>query len=418
MTKRQVAVIGGGIAGLTAALTAAGAGADVTVFEARSTPGGRARTERRASSALFNEGPHALYAGGALQHLVDELGVTLPGLRPATRGWGVYRGRLDRLPATAGDAIRSRLLGVRATAELGRRLASPQRMAATDTTGSMRDWIEREFHTDSARAMMGAVARTATYAADLDRIAASTAVPQLVSSVVDGVRYLDGGWTTIVEALRGAAEQRGARVVTDAKVTSVRARDGGAWEVEAHGDTTAFDAVILAGGGPAHASALLGGASAGLEQSALTARPCLLASLDLHLSRLPVPDRRFTISLDEPLYCSVHTPAAALAEHGDVLHVARYWRADDAPDLDVEVELHRFIDIVQPGWRDLVVDQRLGRRWVVAHDIPAPGTARRQPVSVDDLPGVFVAGDWVGDDGLLADASAASGRVAGRLAAG
>ncbi len=34
-----------------------------------------------------------------------------------------------------------------------------------------------------------------------------------------------------------------------------------------------------------------------------------------------------------------------------------------------------------------------------------------------DLPGVFMAGDWVGPDGMLTDAVFASGRAAGRAAA-
>jgi hypothetical protein len=36
---------------------------------------------------------------------------------------------------------------------------------------------------------------------------------------------------------------------------------------------------------------------------------------------------------------------------------------------------------------------------------------------VPDVPGLFVAGDWVGSEGLLADAVFASGRAAGRAAA-
>jgi pyruvate/2-oxoglutarate dehydrogenase complex dihydrolipoamide dehydrogenase (E3) component len=38
-------------------------------------------------------------------------------------------------------------------------------------------------------------------------------------------------------------------------------------------------------------------------------------------------------------------------------------------------------------------------------------------VAVPDLARVYVAGDWVGPDGMLADAAFASGRAAGRAAA-
>ena len=69
--------------------------------------------------------------------------------------------------------------------------------------------------------------------------------------------------------------------------------------------------------------------------------------------------------------------------------------------------------------RDQVVDARYGRRLVVAHGRPLPGSgfAGRPPVTVPDRRGLFVAGDWVGPEGLLTDAVMASGRAAGRAAA-
>jgi hypothetical protein len=42
------------------------------------------------------------------------------------------------------------------------------------------------------------------------------------------------------------------------------------------------------------------------------------------------------------------------------------------------------------------------------------GLAGRPGVEVRDRPSVFLAGDWVGPEGMLADASAASARAAAR----
>ncbi|MCX4990124.1 NAD(P)-binding protein [Streptomyces sp. NBC_00638] len=58
----RITVVGGGFAGLTAAITAAEAGAEVTVYEAHHTLGGRARTAE--GPYRTNEGPHALYSAG------------------------------------------------------------------------------------------------------------------------------------------------------------------------------------------------------------------------------------------------------------------------------------------------------------------------------------------------------------------
>ncbi len=150
----------------------------------------------------------------------------------------------------------------------------------------------------------------------------------------------------------------------------------------------------------------------------------MAATLDLGLRRLPVPERRVVLSVDEPLYLSVHTPAARLVRagaSGEVVHVLCYGAMEDR---DATAAMAAFLDRCQPGWRDEVVVERHRRRMVVAHDRPRPGAgpgaglAGRMPVAVPDCPGVFVAGDWVGPAGLLADASVASGRAAALAALG
>ena len=57
-----ITIIGGGLAGLTAAVACAEAGAEVVVHEAHATLGGRARTA--AAPWLAHEGPHIFYADG------------------------------------------------------------------------------------------------------------------------------------------------------------------------------------------------------------------------------------------------------------------------------------------------------------------------------------------------------------------
>lgn len=48
---------------------------------------------------------------------------------------------------------------------------------------------------------------------------------------------------------------------------------------------------------------------------------------------------------------------------------------------------------------------------------PAAGLRGRPVATVEDRPGAFLAGDWVGPEGLLADAAVASGVASGRAAA-
>src|SRR5262249_1514763 len=61
----NVAVVGGGLAGLTAANYLARAGFSVTLFEKSRSVGGRAKTDAE-QGFHFNLGPHALYAAARL----------------------------------------------------------------------------------------------------------------------------------------------------------------------------------------------------------------------------------------------------------------------------------------------------------------------------------------------------------------
>ena len=68
-------IVGGGLAGLTAAAYLARAGRRVTVLEKAPSLGGRAATQEQAGFA-FNRGIHAIYTGGASSEVLAELGVT------------------------------------------------------------------------------------------------------------------------------------------------------------------------------------------------------------------------------------------------------------------------------------------------------------------------------------------------------
>jgi hypothetical protein len=137
------------------------------------------------------------------------------------------------------------------------------------------------------------------------------------------------------------------------------------------------------------------------------------ACLDLGLRRPGVP---FVLGLDEPLYLSPHSPPGQLApKGGSMVHVMRYGArraGDDRSQLQQLAELD--------GVRDEdVVTQRFLARMVVTHALPSPelGLGGRPRVASAGVSGLFIAGDWVGPVGWLADASLASGESAGLLAA-
>lgn len=405
-------VIGGGLSGLTAANTLADRGETVTLLEARHRLGGRATTDERGGH-LLNQGPHALYLAGNGLRILRELGIDPPGGVPPVEGaLGVYEGRIVRLPSSRWSLLRTPLLAVREKIELAKMLLSLSRVATGPLAAmSTSEWLETTLSTERLRLLVGGMISVATYAADLDVLSADVGVSQL-QLAFHNVRYVDGGWETIVNALTTRARAAGVDIRTGSAAASVAPAPGGGWEVELSAGRLTADQVIVAAASPAAAARLTG--STALLESSVRMRPITAATLDVGLRALPVPRRRFAYGIDRPMYFSVHNPPASLGT-GITLHVMKYLgRGGESPAASVRSELEDFLELLQPGWRDVLDTARFLRRMVVSNAIPtAPdGAGGRPSVVVPDRPGILVAGDWVGPEGHLGDAAITSGRRA------
>jgi hypothetical protein len=190
----------------------------------------------------------------------------------------------------------------------------------------------------------------------------------------------------------------------------------------AGGEALRGRAAVLAVGPRAACELLAVSQGAPLARWAAGRVPVKAACLDVALGRLPQPRRRFALGLERPLYFSVHSAAAKLAPAGvAVLHVMKYLRGDAPPDAGVEGELEDFLERLQPGWRAHALARRFLPGLTVAHALPRAdegGVAGRPGTAAPGRPAVYLAGDWVGGRGLLADAAAASAEECARLVLG
>jgi phytoene dehydrogenase-like protein len=421
--KTDVAVVGGGLAGLAAATYSARAGHTVTLFEKSRTLGGRAVTHTKGEFR-FNIGPHALYRGGPGITILNELGVQFSGGSPsASGGYAVDNGVKHALPGGFVSLLTTGLLRLPGKFETARLLGSLQKLDAGAVQHlTVRQWLERTIRQPDVRRLVQALFRLSTYANAPERQSAGAALAQLQMALASNVSYLDDGWQTLVDGLRAAAEASGVEIVTGTRVESVEC-DAAVRRVRlADGSGRTAAAVIIAAG-PAEAAALLPrGLDGVLRQWAEAAIPIKAACLDVALSRLPRPRASFALGIDQPLYLSVHSAVAKLAPaEGATIHVAKYLDPDVANDpTSDERLLEGLLDCVQPGWREVLVERRFLPSMVVYHALltaAAGGAAGRPSPAVPNVTNLYVVGDWVGPDGLLADASLASAKQAAHLIA-
>jgi phytoene dehydrogenase-like protein len=417
---QTVTVVGGGLAGLTAATYLARSGHAVTLCEKSSTLGGRAATQE-TKGYLFNLGPHALYRKSHGVSVLCELGVTYTGRSPgASGGYAIDHGAKHALPGGLMSLLTTSLFGVAAKLETARLLAGLQRLDAASFDGvTIRAWSEQHVKHPDVRRFILAVLRLATYGNDPERQSAGSAIRQLQLALSVNVAYLDGGWQTLVDGLGAQAIAAGVDVRTGAGVTRVEPdgrvhlRDGSVLDATA---------VVLATDPDVAADLVVGGRAGMLGRWAKEAIPVKAACLDVALATLPEPRATFALGIDRPLYCSVHSASAKLApEGGAVIHVARYLGSEKLADPRLaERELEGVLDLVRPGWQRHVVERRFLPAMTVTHGLvtaAAGGVSGRPGPAVPDMPNVFVAGDWVGTEGQLADASLASARRAAALIA-
>lgn len=403
-TPWDVIVVGAGLAGLTAGALAAGAGAATLVVEAHQ-PGGRARTVDKDGFVL-NMGAHALYTGGPGMAVLRSLGVNPQGAPPPLDRYRVLaNGDQHLLPTGPRSLLRTNALGRRSKAQFAKMLTMLPRLEPARFAGtSVSEWLGAYELRPDAEAVVRALLRLSTYASNFDDFSADAAIRQLQIGAQPGVLYLHGGWSQLTDQLRGMVQVR-----SGIKVTGVEPAAGRV-QVTATDSTLVARQVILAAGPPVATRALLP-ADPGWGD---LGGPVTAACLDLGLAR--VPEAGYLLGVDAPLYASVQSPPARQApDGGAVVGAVRYGARDASAD---RADLERHLGAAGVPWEDAMVSRFLAKM-VVAGAAPragAGGLSGRPAVTASGISGVHLAGDWVGDQGILADASLASARTAARLA--
>jgi phytoene dehydrogenase-like protein len=405
-----VIIVGGGLSGLAAAVQLGRLDARVVLFDDADEIGGRARTQCRKGFHL-NFGPHRLYERGAAVAGLRQLGVPIHSApRGPNGGFAIWRGTKHTLPVGYCSLLTTDLFGLAAKLEAARFLAAiPAVRVSALHDVALGEWLGTQVRDPRVLEFVLALVRFTTYANDPERLSAAAAIEQLALSLAGPVLYIHQGWGTLVAALRAAAVAAGATIMSGRRVSAVNVDGRRAVSVTlADGDVVDCRAVVGATG-PSRASALFG---CGVLPTG-SASPVCVAALDIALRRLPVTQAIFALGVDVPVSFSADSAIVCVAPRaGAVLHVAKYLMPGPCDAADDEAQLERTVDLLQPGWRDLVVYRRFLPRIVVSHALVTAdggGITGRPDGRVQDLDNVFLAGDWIGPTGQLADASVSSG---------
>jgi phytoene dehydrogenase-like protein len=420
LERTDVLVIGGGISGLSAACYLAREGVKVTLLEKAPNLGGRASSQN-LDGFTFNRGIHALYTGGATSRVLEELGVTYTYGTP-DKLFMLEGGALRLFPSGLSQLLRTDLLGTADKLGLMRfftalSMTKPRSVAYM----SVQEWLERHIRRPRLRRMVAAGARTFVYSAALDVVSAEVFVDKMQRSNKHPIHYIEGGWQHLVDALRQKAERDGARVMSGVRAEAVEHEGGRVLGVRLRdGGLMGASAVIVAAT-PREAARLVdGGAYPALRRAVDSLVPAKVASLDVALGHLPSPQHPVVQDVEGPRFTTAQSVYASVAPEGEAL-ICAFKQLDPRHPTDPhedERELEGLLDAAQPGWRAEVLRRRYLPRIEAVGALPTAaqgGFAGRPGTRVPGLSNLYLAGDWVGPEGFLADTSTASAREAARL---
>ena len=413
MTAR-VAVLGGGLAGLTAAIACADAGAAVVLLEAKPRLGGLTCSFSRGE-LLVDNGQHVfLRCCTRYRAFLHRLGVghlvalqprlDIPVVEPGPREHRLHRNALPAPLHLAGALLgyaalspRQRLAALRAAAAL--RTVDPDD-PVTDRT-SFGDWLRRQGQDERTTAALWDLVGVATLNAVAEQASLSLAATVFQLGLLTDRSAGDLGWSSVplqrlhAEPAAAALDAAGAVVRTGTRADALVAHEQ-RWAVQVrNGGEILADRVVLALP-PRETERLLPPDALPLPEGwshALGAVP--IVNVHIVYDRR-VLDRPFVAGLGSPVQWAFDRTAQVGLAAGQCLGVSLS-AADDLVDLPVA----RLRDLVAPALSQLLPRARDARiidvfvtREREATFRPRPGSRALRPGPVTRRPGLLVAGAW------------------------
>jgi squalene-associated FAD-dependent desaturase len=390
MTRLRVAVIGGGLAGISAALAAADRGADVVLFERRSRLGGLTWSFAR-KGLWFDNGQHVFLRScsayrsfleriGASDQVVIQPRLDVPVLAPGGVKSSISRSALPTPLHLAGSLARYRHLTLAERASVARAVLPLMRLDADDPTldqVTFGEWL--------ALPTLNVTAAEASLA---------MAVKVFRTGLLDDNDGGDMGWSAVplrqlhAENATRSLDQAGVELRFLTRVNEVAATDDGGWTVSSEGNhggvPLSVDAAIVATPPETAARLMPDGAIgpvAGLGESPIVNVHQVLA---------------LAACVDSPVQFVFDRTASSGVRSGQCLAISlsgadRY--IGQRPEQLVSTFHGALADIFPAVRNAVVVDGSVSREHAATFR-PGPGTAALRPPARTALAGLAVAGAW------------------------
>ena len=437
-SPNRVLVVGGGLAGLAAAVEAVDRGANVTLLERRPRLGGATWSFQRRG-IWFDNGQHVflrcctayrtfLKRIGAADRVFLQRRLDIPVLRPGGPS-GAIRRTAGPAPVHLAPALltyphlkfRQRLRVLRAGRAL-RRL-DPDDPALDDV--AFGDWLSEHGQDPAAVETFWDLVVLPTVNVTAAQASLKLAAKVFVTGLLTDAPAADIGWSRVPlaalhgDAARRALESAGAVVRTRAGVTGVRANSSGGLSVQIDGAPVEADSVVVAVPHDAVGSLLPPGSLPAQDRLGdLGVSPII--NVHLVYDR-PVTDLGMFAAVDSDVeYVFDRTEAAGLDDGRQCLALslsaADTYLGWSAADLIAHFsgELARLL----PAAARATITESIVTREPTATFNGVPGTHRLRAGAECAIPGVYLAGAWC-DTGWPATMEGAvrSGTRAGGLAA-
>ena len=411
MNGPKIAVVGGGLAGLAAAIECADGGADVTLYEARQRLGGATFSVDRKGHWIDN-GQHILLRccvsyGSFLNRLgVERLVAMQPrlaipvlreGHKPALLARAQLPAPLHLVSALLGYTplrVRERFAALRAGAAL-RRLDPDDPELDLATFG---DWLRAHGQSPRAIASLWNLIALPTMNVPADEASLAQAVQVFRTGLLDSAGACDIGVSTVpLQQLHGDAAaavlaEAGARVLLGTPVRSIE-RELGSLRVNLDDGAEAVHAVIAAVPHSAAGDLLPPGAVDTDALAGLGEGP--IVNLHVHYDRR-VLGHQIAAAVDSPVQWLFDRTTASGIDTGQLVVVSLSDARTEIGE-SVAVLRERYLPALARLLPAAAAAEVLD--FTVTHEPhatfrPVPGTRRLRPGERTEVPGVYLAGAW------------------------